>query len=229
MKKEYSSGWNARVYRSKKGHLPLCGAEVVRETGGDQDFRAWYYKLMIASLFFPQNFIEVRSARLLSQKEYRYRRLDHPPYAGYSQLAQVHPDHAKFSLHMTEYKGSKSGFCNCRVCSRHRKFHLEHQLEERATSIRSEVSKAGISVHYNDPSDYCLETELRQIKIGKLALTTKRQSGDNLVFFEVDYIEPNILQEYLSMPGEDEENRQRALGLFKRYCKLFYPHLYPEN
>lgn len=179
MSLEYSRGFNAKVYRLSPDSPYVKKADLVRieDTFDYLWFERLYIAHKIASLLYPDNFIQVVGAanRPIS--------LDGKPgYHAelYSKLAPIPPDHAIFSAHFAvttkpaladryhHHNNSNPPHCECRTCFDHVNFHEQHKLRSKATQLHIDsLTHSCISLPYDDPTDYCL-------------------TSNGLIFFEIE-------------------------------------------
>lgn len=199
MKERYSSGFYGELFLvSTEQRLLFPHADLAREENLMDRF--WFARLFyahkIASLLFPDNFIEVVGS------QNKFVRDDNPPQFKMtllSKTAEVNPDHATFSDHVVT--GAKFGMlrkvqiCKCGACIRHRKFHRDNNLKAKAGVEEIKMEKVGIRVP-QDKTDYCLG-----------------QNG--IVFFEMDGFDRKTLRRYLE--GLASPNEHAALRLLDRY------------
>lgn len=222
MKEAFSRGSivsKALVFRvSEEQKLLFPRADLVRIEGSiDKNWAAkLFYRHEIASLLFPNNFIEVIAAQVdpwddgllessfLDSQEFK--KAKEREHRLFSKIAEVSSDHATFSSHMNFGTSGdeiiKLSNHNCEGCKIHRKFHKSKNLEKEATKVALDMQKIGINPPINDPSDYCLNAER------------------NIVFFEIDEFDGDKLHKYLSSLVTPNENEKKALSLLRRFISL---------
>jgi len=217
MQEKYSNGFYSEVYRvSPEQKLWFPRSDLVRlDSSSDKNwFARLFYRHKIASLLFPNNFIEVVGAQVdpwernfiyeLQIGDTTVKGLRDREHRLFSKMADVPGEHSKFSSHISlSSKGRKVSICKCGDCIAHKEFHSTNDLEEKARRISAHMMKIGIMPPFTDLSDYCLTKE------------------GNIIFFEIGSFEEKKLEMHLSSLGEKRsENEETALRLLKRFNVL---------
>lgn len=209
MNERFSKGFYSTVYTlNDQERLRFPHAQLKKDDGDPFRFHPYWYALSfyrhkIASLLFPENFIEVTGTTKDSASS----------TAIYSKIAPVPPEHAVYSAHircveiaLNKYPYglwiNKRSLCQCESCISHRNFHNLQNLASKARSLAKNIAKTGILVPSNDRSDYCLD------------------SKGNIVFFEIDGFESVRLRDYLDFSKNHTQGQSRASRLLERYERL---------
>lgn len=202
MREFYSSGAHGEVFRIPPGSV-FPHSDLVR-TEYEVD-RYWFlrlfYRQKIAKLLFSENFIEVVGTKVSPVGDGVSLRT----HSLFSKTAQVDPDHAIFSAHMTMDEKNIETWgpaCKCETCVLHRRSHQEQLLMQRAGEIADKAQKMGIILPVVDQSDYCLS-----------------QAG-NVIFFEIEELRTAILRKRLQGRKRPSNDEIIALHLLERYDSL---------
>lgn len=200
----YSSGHHATVHEIRdprwfdveKKHRAEWGrrADLVREESSvwmkQTEGMLLFYTHRIANLLFPKNTITVTGAAMHGCTT----RL-------FSKIAPVPTEHATFSKDIPENcQLPKTSRCFCDDCKKHRHFHEENKLQEKAAMKAKEMHAWGLSPESGDCTDYCMTKD-----------------GD-IVFFElgikIERTESSLLD------SGNSELQDRILPLVKRFKAL---------
>lgn len=211
-RERFSGGHVASIYKVSDDEKALFSrADLVRvdRVADPSWFTRLYYKHKVASLLYPDNFIEVVGARAVSlpllvptqtrqSEEIQNHNL-------YSQMAKVNPDHATYADHLTlvvgEGKLYKDFTCSCVACVRHGQEHDGRDMAKLAQEASDFISPSGIVPPTDDPGDYCL-------------------TDRGVIFFELKSFDPIQLKKSLTILEGIAPNQQVALSLLDRYIAL---------
>lgn len=160
--------------------LRFPSADLVRYERSTNPFfyKLLFYKHRIARLLYPDQFIEVVGAVTEARPggEDSFAK-DHLVF---SRKAPVPDEHATFAAHMEidddGPKRLKKSLCKCSVCVSHRRFHRDHDISMKAFDASSEFWRRGITVPWDDDSDYCMTDK------------------EKILFFEIDGMDYRVLQ-----------------------------------
>lgn len=177
MPERFTHGMNADVFMDDEGLVTrvdrLDSVNLAMVT---------FLDLKIASLLFPNHFIEIIGMELIKTSA-KLENLEafHVERRIKSKLAPIPPEHAIFTKHLKENLNFflRGLICDCAVCQAHNNLH-NLQLEENINIDRAawEIRNAGIYVPTDDPTDYCLGPK-------------------GVIFFEVDLVIPSQLRNYI--------------------------------
>ncbi len=209
----FTHGGNGIVYRlhqQGKGFLPVRADLVKEEAAGNNviskvlsitNAKNIYYGHRIANLLLPGSVIEVVGTEVAEERfALGVNRLMNV----YSLDAKVNPDHATYSAHMIIDHHEKVMVCNCEVCRTHHELH--RWIYKEAEKLFTELGNIGIYVPLNDPSDYCF-----------IPTSGKKP---HVIFFEIERIDPVILEEYLDGLEGLNSNQVEAFKLLQHYNKI---------
>src|SRR5688572_25329406 len=137
MSNEFSHGAHSIIYNTTNRERGLyAGADLVKKASTNDRFwfARWFYRHKIASLLFPQNFINVVAATRVKPEpevyEYKIGKMSGREYNPalnllYSKLANIPAEHATYSAHTTLElsqqlgKVVKASRCTCTDCAIH--------------------------------------------------------------------------------------------------------------
>lgn len=219
MREKYSGGFDARIYLLTPNQKILFPqADLVREyeTNDKNWFARLFYRHRVASLLFPDNFIDVVAAQvepwqenLINEEQTEMivsREAKNRTHKLFSKLAVVNKDHAIFSQHMYGrydiVDRTKISLCSCGHCASHRVLHDETLMAIKARDAGEEMGMIGIFPPCDDPSDYCL-----------------KENGD-IIFFEVERFDSIRIRSHLQKLPNPKPNEKRALKLLDRLDQL---------
>lgn len=223
MQEKYSNGFHSEIYRlNPKQKLWFPSADLVKidESTDKNWFARLFYRHKIASLLFPDNFIEVVGAQVdpweknlvheTRMGEATFREPKQRIHRLFSKMASVPENHAVFSEHMdinfgtgsSDRESEKVSLHDCVHCKSHREFHRLSDIKQKAIDIASPMQKIGILPPSQDPSDYCLTRE------------------GNIVFFEINDFDEEVLEAHLSSLSNPNEMEERVLVLLHRLNEL---------
>ena len=228
MQEKYSSGFYSEVFKvdkQQKLYFPQSDLVKVDESSDKNWFARLFYRHKIASLLFPDNFINVTGSQV---EPWERELIDEIKIGGttfknrvtrvhrlFSQMAHVPENHAVFSQHITvvgpdsignernDRTQEKVSLHDCVHCKAHREFHKSNDLQEKAINSASPMLDIGILPPIHDPSDYCLTEE------------------GNIIFFEIDNFDEEVLGKHLSSLKNPNEMEENALRLLRRINELF--------
>ena len=209
LREKYSGGHVASVYTlSEKDKLRFPRADLVREdsVADFSWFARLYYKQKIASLLYPDNFIEVVGAGVEPLVPVGRRQSERiQKHNLFSKQAAVKIDHAVFSSHLRlTTKGGKlykESTCPCAHCVQHTQEHLTQNMETIARKASELISPSGIVPSADDPSDYCI-------------------TDRGIIFFELQSFDPNQIKKTINSSETTAPAQQTALSLLDRYLVL---------
>lgn len=216
MSVEYSKGFQARVYQVDQSHhlgFPHADLYRIESTRDRTYFVRLFLKHKIASLLFPNNFITVVGSQsdrpttdlqteqialpnIMSGQRFLERGI-----SLFSCLASVPKDHSVFAAHFKlsdKVSRGKSSSCRCEVCVRHNRFHKSTEIYRIANQLGSRAARIGIYLPDEDSSDFCL-------------------INGEVIFFEIESINPHMIWKYLINITNPTDNEQSALRLLDRY------------
>lgn len=218
----FAKGGNSLVRKpSIEERTMFTHAQLVREEFKNiKDMaRISFYRHKIASTLFPGHFIEVvgvtstpnAGAGGRFEIESTTPNIYKNPVLNrlYSVLSRVSPDHATYTSHMGFQvqdgldfgAGGKKFECTCIVCQRH---HRQHGLITtlKASLLSRRFDLAGIEVPTDDQTDFC-------------------DVNGKLVFFEVNWVDPEKVKEYIaSQKNLPESTKRRVSNLAERLAQL---------
>lgn len=209
---EYSHGGHASVFRlgsHEQVWIPRANLVRVENTDFPLAFKQRFYAHRIASILFPDYFIDVHGARREEVHWPLFRMKFNNSL--YSTEAAVPKEHAIFAKHTTFNAESeeldwtvhieKVSTCKCTNCKNHRQFHKDQKLQEQARYMFRCFADKGI-IPDNDLTDYCITEK------------------GNILFFEVDFINANLLRPFLESIKNPNQRQKHALRILNRYQKL---------
>lgn len=180
-----SKGFNASIRKiNSQETLYFPHMEVCREESASrpEQGKMLFYFHKIAFILFSKHFIDVGAVTqhfFLLDRSFSTNSL-------YSKLVDGLSAHAIFSSHMQPAKrnifgcgSGKTSSCPCEVCQEHRQFHRSLGYTFNLWQLTNKLSRVGILVPQDDPSDHC------------------RPINKSIVFFEIDAVNPNRLRDYL--------------------------------
>lgn len=220
----FTHGGNSEIYRvnpTEKRVYPRADLVRLASNYGDEMYGLrTFCSMRLGGLLYPQNFIGVEAYRpkRIDQKKNPLQNLlmaiaENLTSANldavwgnrsaiYSRLANVPPAHAVYTRHVKRREPD-----NCATCREHELFHKEHHLAKRAAGFAKQTAAAGITIPAGDITDYCLDPATNQP-----------------VFFEVDRIDPDIMEAYLLKKQKDKKmiaNEQVALNYLHK-CRFLF-------
>lgn len=210
----FSKGMHAKVHPiAEQEKILFPQADLTRLEFSDRPFhhKLLFYKHRIAQLLYPDQFIEVVGAMAKAKPDCGNAFVkDHLLF---SKKAHVPAEHAIFAAHMEiDERGPrrlKRSMCACSVCDSHRKFHRDHDIAMKAFVDSSEFHRRGITVPWDDVSDYCMSYK------GKI------------LFFEIEGLDYRVLQNNVD-DVEDPLVRESIKKMSARYghfLRLIDPRL----
>lgn len=211
-RERFSGGHVASVYKlsdSERMLFPKADLVRVDRIADPSWFARLYYKHKVASLLYPNNFIEVVGARVVAPPLLVPTQVRHAGeiqnHSLYSQMAPVSPDHATYADHLTLAVGKdklyKDSTCSCAACIRHGQKHTIGGMARLAQEASDFISPSGIVPPADDPSDYCL-------------------TDKGILFFELKSFNPNQLRKSLAALESTTPNQQAVLHFLNRYVAL---------
>lgn len=211
MSEIFSRGGHANIFfNSEHERVQFPQSDLVK-ISNVREYRAFYalqfYGLKVAHLMFPDNVINPQGFQTLPDTEW-YQRwlfslLGRPQHIGslFSKQIPTPIAHADFSKHSYITEFGEKHYCPCSDCSKHLEFHNSHNLHNRANDLFLDMLEAGLVMPAADTSDYCM-------------------NGNNIVFFEVNGLNPNRVSTYLEGLEQPNPREQRAMRLLVRFNQI---------
>lgn len=177
-----SNGNEAKVYMDGNSHVVRIESQLVERVAITK-----FVNLKIASLLFPENFIDVQDIKLVrtqtKPRVYNFYEVILVDSYIKSKLAPTHPDHPFFSAHQKTYEEVTE--CTCDLCKAHRRLHYSTEYMHQLSDLKIKLNAAGILVPDDDHTDHCI-------------------GPNGIIFFEADLPETPKLREYLKHLGKNE-------------------------